>query len=77
MPIEIILYMIIYPAFKALLVQFCTFPSIKKYIIDPYYEEHPDDDIEKRHDLGLKTQADIIAEQTEEDDEDSDVIFND
>ncbi len=77
LPIEIILYMIIYPAFKALLVQFCTFPSIKKYIIDPYYEEHPDDDIEKRHDLGLKTQADIIAEQTEEDDEDSDVIFND
>lgn len=77
LPIEIILYMIIYPAFKALLVQFCTFPSIKKYIIDPYYEEHPDEDIEKRHDLGLKTQADIIAEQTEEDDEDSDVIFND
>ena len=78
LPIEIILYMINYPAFKALLVQFCTFPSIKKYIIDPYYEEHPDDDIEKRHDLGLKTQADIIAEQTVEDeDEDSDVIFND
>lgn len=78
LPIELILYMLIYPAFKALLVQFCTFPSIKKYIIDPYYEEHPDEDIEKRHDLGLKTQADEIAEQTEEEeDEDGDVIFND
>ena len=62
-----------------MLIQFCTFPSIKKYIIDPYYEKHPDADIEKRHDLGLKTQADILAEQqAEEDDEDdSDVIFND
>ena len=78
LPIEIILYMTIFPAFKALLVQFCTFHSIKKYIIDPYYEEHPDEDIEKRHDLGLKTQADEIAEETaEEDDEDSDVIFAD
>ena len=61
-----------------MLIQFCTFHSIKKYIIDPYYEEHPDEDIEKRHDLGLKTQADEIAEQTEEgDEEDSDVIFTD
>ena len=78
LPIEIILYMTIFPAFKALLVQFCTFHSIKKYIIDPYYEEHPDEDIEKRHDLGLKTQADEIAEETAaEDDEDSDVIFAD
>ncbi len=78
LPIEILLYITIFPCFKALLIQFCTFHSIKKYIIDPYYEEHPDEDIDKRHDLGLKTQADIIAEQIEDDDdEDSDVIFND
>ena len=78
--IEFLLYIAIYPCFNALLIQFCTFPSIKKYIIDPYYEKHPDADIEKRHDMGLKTQADILAEQqgAEEDDEDdSDVIFND
>ena len=78
LPIEILLYITIFPCFKALLIQFCTFHSIKKYIIDPYYEEHPDEDIDKRHDLGLKTQADIIAEQIEDDDdEDSDVIFTD
>ena len=28
--------------------------SIKKYIIDPYYEAHPDEDIEKRRDLGIE-----------------------
>lgn len=77
LPIEILLYMTIYPCFKALLVQFCTFHSIKKYIIDPYYEEHPDEDIEKRHDLGLRTPEDEVEEETDEDDEDSDVIFND
>lgn len=72
--IEMILFVILYPGFNALLVQFCTFPSIKKYIIDPYYEEHPDEDLQKRHDLGL----DVIEEQTEEFDEDeSDVIFED
>lgn len=72
--IEIILYIAIFPGFRALLIQFCTFPSIKKYIIDPYYEEHPDEDLDKRHDLGL----DVPQEETEEDDEeDSDVIFED
>ncbi|MBE6779517.1 MAG: DUF624 domain-containing protein [Ruminococcaceae bacterium] len=77
--IEFFLYVAIYPCFNALLIQFCTFHSIKKYIIDPYYEEHPDEDIQKRHDLGIKTQAEILAEQAEneDDEEDSDVIFND
>lgn len=73
LPIEIILYMAVFPSFKALLVQFCTFHSIKKYIIDPYYEEHPDEDLQKRHDLGL----DIPEDEPEDDEEDSDVIFED
>ena len=30
--------------------------SIKKYIIDPYYLEHPDEDIDKRHDLGIEVE---------------------
>lgn len=46
------------PAFKYLLIQFFTFDSIKKYIIDPYYKEHPDADIEKRRNLGLETPMD-------------------
>ncbi len=43
----------IFPAFKTFLIQFNVFPEIKKYIIDPYYKEHPDEDIEKRRDLGV------------------------
>ena len=35
------------------LIQFNVFPEVKKYIIDPYYEQHPDEDVEKRRELGL------------------------
>lgn len=41
------------PAYRFLMIQFVAFPAIKKYMIDPYYEEHPDLDIEKRRNLGL------------------------
>lgn len=51
---EMLLYFLLFPSFRYLLVQYCTFPSIKKYIIDPYYAEHPDDDIEKRQNLGIE-----------------------
>ncbi len=43
----------IFPAFRVFLIQFNVFPEIKKYIIDPYYKENPEADIEKRRDLGL------------------------
>ena len=54
-----------YPGFKALLIQFCTFPAIKKFIIDPYYDEHPDADIQKRIDLGLIDQEEYYADTEE------------
>jgi len=54
--LEIIVYAITFPAFRALLIQYFTFPCIKKIIIDPYYEEHPDEDIQKRLDLGLEVE---------------------
>ena len=41
------------PAYRFLMIQFVAFPAIKKYMIDPYYKEHPDLDIEKRRNLGL------------------------
>ena len=41
------------PTYRFLMIQFAAFPAIKKYMIDPYYEEHPDLDIEKRRSLGL------------------------
>lgn len=53
---ELLLYFLLFPAFRYLLVQFCTFPSIKKYIIDPYYAEHPDEDIDKRQNLGIEVE---------------------
>lgn len=60
--IELIIAAATLPAFRYLLVQFFTFGSIKKYIIDPYYEQHPDADIEKRRDLGLEVPEDETEE---------------
>lgn len=60
--IEFIIMIATLPAFRFLLVQFFTFGSIKKYIIDPYYAEHPEADVEKRRNLGL----DIPEDEEEE-----------
>ena len=57
------------PGFSFLLIQYCTFPAIKKYMIDPYYKEHPDADIELRRNLGLEVPEDDIDEEDEEIDE--------
>ncbi len=78
--VELFCFVCVYPAFNALLVQYCTFGSIKKYIIDPYYKEHPDEDIEKRRNLGLEIET--VQEKSEntqenEDEDDDGVIFND
>lgn len=74
-PIILVLLLIIgsccFPAFRFLLIQFCTFPAIKKYIIDPYYAEHPDDDIEQRKNLGLEIDdGEDDEEDTDDEDED-------
>jgi len=81
--IEFLYFILLYPAFNALLVQFCIFPSIKKFIIDPYYAEHPNEDIEKRRRLGLEIESEVKAESVFEDsakvvdEEDTNVIFED
>ncbi len=66
LPIVIILGVFLFPSFRSFLIQFNVFPEIKKYIIDPYYNEHPDDDIEKRRELGLI-----------EDEDEDDAVFED
>jgi hypothetical protein len=53
------------PSYHYLVVQFGVFSSIKKYMIDPYYDEHPDADIEQRRNLGLD-----VGDETEADFED-------
>lgn len=51
---EILIFSFTFPAYQYLMTQYYVFPSIKKYIIDPYYEAHPDEDIQKRQDLGIE-----------------------
>lgn len=58
-----------FPGFKHLLIQFCVFPAVKKAMIDPYYEQHPDDDIELRRSLGLDV--------GDEDEDEEDAVFSD
>lgn len=73
--VELMIFAMTFPAFKFLLVQYCVFPSIKKHIIDPYYEAHPDEDLDKRRDLGV-----YVPEEPENgvgDDEESENVFND
>lgn len=47
------LLLFFYPTFYYLIVSYGIFGSIKKCIIDPYYEENPDADKELRRSLGL------------------------
>ena len=76
---EILLYFLLFPSFRFLLVQFCTFPSIKKCIIDPYYRDHPDEDLDKRRDLGIevKEKKPEKTEEGEESDEEPENVFED
>lgn len=53
MLILFLLLLCIVPALRSFIIQFINFPVVLKYIIEPYYNEHPDEDIEKRRDLGL------------------------
>lgn len=64
----LLLTLFFYPGFKHLLIQFCVFPSVQKFMIDPYYQNHPDADIELRRSLGL---------YVPEDEEDEDCVFSD
>ncbi len=48
------------PGFSHLFAQFMIFPKVKKLMIDPYYEQHPDEDVELRRNLGLE-----ITEETQ------------
>ena len=68
--IELLIAILTFPAFRFLLIQFCTFGSIKKFIIDPYYKSYPGEDIEKRRDLGLEIEEeDGDEDKTEEEEE--------
>ena len=41
--LDSLLLIFIFPAFRSLLIQYYIFPVIRKYIIEPYYKEHPEE----------------------------------
>ncbi len=56
-----LLYLLIYPAYRSLLIQFSIFPFIKETMIDPYYKDHPDADRSGMRALGLEEKNDPDA----------------
>lgn len=59
--ISVLCAILVVPEIRALLIQVKCFPVIMKYIIEPYYAEHPDEDKQKLIDLG------ILPYETDED----------
>lgn len=49
----LLIVLFVLPGFRFLLIQFNVFGNIKKYMIEPYYKDHPDEDIELRRRLGV------------------------
>lgn len=48
-----IVILFVLPGYRFFAIQYNVFGVIKKHMIDPYYAEHPNDDIELRRSLGL------------------------
>lgn len=54
--VAILIAVCIIPGFINLLTQMLIFPKVKALMIDPYYEEHPGEDVELRRNLGLEVE---------------------
>lgn len=52
--IVLFLYILLFPAFRSYLIQYNIFPVVKKLMIDPYYKEHPGEDLEAKRALNLE-----------------------
>ena len=61
-----LMYIFFLPAFRSFLIQFTIFPLVKRAIIDPYYKEHPNEDIDKRNDLNLEVSEEEAQAKKEE-----------
>ncbi len=73
--IVVLLYIFFFRWFRSLLIQFTVFPVIKKYLFDPYYEKHPDEDLEKRYNLGLITADEYFGTDEDEEKINWDILF--
>ncbi len=49
----LLIILFVLPGLRFLIIEFNVFDAIKKYMILPYYKEHPDEDIELRRRLGV------------------------
>ncbi len=56
--LAVVLFLAVMPGFINLFIQFCIFPKVKTLMIDPYYAEHPGEDIVLRRGLGLEVEED-------------------
>lgn len=61
--IVLLLGLLLLPAFRSLLIQFCIFPTVRRLMIDPYYRDNPQADKQARLDLNLDVEE---TEQTPE-----------
>nr|DAI53010.1 MAG TPA: protein of unknown function DUF624 [Inoviridae sp.] len=52
--IVLLLYIFLFPALRSMIIQHNVFPVVKKFIIDPYYKEHPNEDLEAKRALNLE-----------------------
>lgn len=64
-PILLFAYILLFPAFRSFLIQFNMFPLVKKFIIDPYYKEHPGEDKEAKRALNIEDEEDIVENEEE------------
>lgn len=51
--VQLAVYLLLFPAFRSFLIQFCIFPKVKKHMIDPYYAAHPQEDHQQKQALGI------------------------
>ena len=73
--IVLMLWLLLVPAFRSFLIQYCIFPQIKKLMIDPYYKDNPDADKQARLDLNLEVEE--TAPATPEEKEAAEPVFSD
>lgn len=71
----VILYIVFFRWFRSMIIQFSIFPVVEKYLFDPYYSQHPDEDLEKRYDLGLISADEYFGEESEEEKINFDLMF--
>ncbi len=62
-PVILLVYIFFFPAFRSFLIQFNIFPIVKKYMIDPYYKEHPGEDREAKRALNIEEEEDLAEDE--------------